>query len=170
MFDKTPETIRLMERLEAGRQGDELTPGQMKQILGMESRGSGSPGYRRFYSVARKIERDTGGVLCWRWIRGEEVYRCLLNSEMPQDVMNRTAGIRRRARRNVLIGNAIDMSELSEAEQRQVQVQVVLNSAIQTLASRQHIRKMEKQMPMAVIPTTSELMNQVRSRQVAGAT
>lgn len=168
MFDKLPETIRLMEKLEASRQGDELTPSQMKAILGCDSNGSGSPGYRKFYSVARHLEHQSGGLLCWRWIRGERVYRCLRNHEMPKDVSNRTVSIRRRARRNVMIGNAIEMAELSPEEQRCVQVQVVLNSAIQTLASRNTIKKMEKQMPSAVIPTAADLMRQVRTRETSG--
>lgn len=170
MFDKKPETIRMMEALSAGRQGHELTVSQVEKILGgIDSNGSGSPGYTVFYRIARKVERDTGGLLCWRWIRGENLYRCLKNVEMPKDVSNRTVQIRRKARRNVMIGNAVEMAGLSPEEQRAVQVQCVLNSAIYTLSQRATIVKMERQMPVAVIPTTADLMTMVRQREEATA-
>jgi hypothetical protein len=164
MFERSKAAIALEGRLNQGNMGDVLNPAEVEAITGLPSCGSSSEGYRVFHRIARKVERMTDGDLCWRWIKDEQVYRCLSNEEKPVDVSERTDRIKRAAVRNVRIFKTVDIDKLSPAMRMTAIARGATNAAIAMLSSRRTVRQLATSAAKIEPPDEKTLIELMKSR------
>jgi hypothetical protein len=106
-------TSRAIERMKTGQHGDTITPEEMAEIIGRRCR-SNEPGYPNVASAIKHVESNHGIV--WRWNKGEQVWRCLNDSEKVACTGGYLKEARRKIRRGGRVSRTVDEAKLSAEE------------------------------------------------------
>lgn len=164
-FEKSQPSRQLEDRLTQGSPADVLMPADVQAICGLPACGSASPGYKLFMRIAKKVERLTDGDICWRWLKDDQVYRCLANEEKPADVGARTDRIKRAASRNVRIAQTVILDQLPPTMRAAAMTRLVLNGAIAIMSSRKSVNKLLRSTEELRYPEEQDLLEFLKTRK-----
>ena len=110
-----PHTQRAVEKLRDGKPGDIIDRPAMTMIVGRECT-PGALGYGNVSTAIKHVERHY--AIVWRWIKSDKAWRCLTEEEKMTVEHGYTKQSRRCARRGMVVGQSIDVAQLSSDQKR----------------------------------------------------
>lgn len=161
-FQLSEETQKARDRLASGNAGDTIDQRSMSLILGCDCDGAKSRGYSIVNRALKWCEKEH--ELVWRWDREEKCWRCLVDREKPIDLDNRKRRIRTHAKRQLVVTQTVDYTNLSEIDRAKVAVHAVLAAAFSAMAGPRIGKKLLQVVNEPYTPEEGVLLDACRKR------
>lgn len=139
------ETLKLIEKLKAGKIGDVLTDGELTELCGKCTRVGGE-GYAYLLSAIKYVLREHG--LVWRRVTGEDTIKCLDAKEVRSKAAADRQSTSRRGKRTVRQIQAV-YDTADETTRAALNRELSTHGALVAMASNKMQKKLEARNPVA---------------------
>lgn len=133
-------TVKLIDRMKAGRPGDVLTDEQLAEACG-RSCAPGGDGYGNLQSAIRACRREFRVV--WRRIREGGAIRCLIAGEILSGAEADRGAWHRAAKRSADKLACADPSELDETGRKRLTTEMAMAGSVVLLSRPSTLKKLE---------------------------
>lgn len=142
----SPLTSLLITKLRQ-HDGDAVADEQLEEWTGLSCR-SGDRGYAALQSAIRFLEREDRVV--WRRHRTTKLLVRLSDPEKLQDMGSRRRHMHRQARRNAVVGGAVDVAKLSHEQRSQYAIGLAIDAAAYKLTDTNTQKRLATQKSTAL--------------------
>ena len=152
-------TKQAIHRLKDGKQGDEITPGEMTDVIGKDCRTN--PGYGNVQTAIRHVQNNYS--VCWRWVKSQQAYRCLTDAERVTLETQENAKARRAARRGLKVAATVNIQNLSAEQKRDHDLNVFAAGLADVSCSGAFRKRLDESESKLVQPDKEKLLELMKS-------
>ncbi len=135
------ETSRAYNRLKSGKPGDQITRGEMSEVVGRDCSSRG-PGYRNVAAAINRVMNEF--AIHWKWCRDAKAWVCQGDSGKLITSRSHLSSAGRKIRKGLRVVATVDPANLSAEERKDYVLTSTVASTLDLFSGASFRKKLDK--------------------------